>query len=444
MTMQIYIYHGTTTIDLQGGGCKVLDGYYPAIAETPDKHVMDTIKCRFIGTAANARALINSIHLALKTAREQKDSDTDETSTWLYFEMTDIDSEWRSRIYDGVMQLTDKLDHNWRRGKLDFTLTIERQGFWEWAGEAYAVPLTNDNGTDVTTGLTIYDCNDGAGTSPTKRQLWATIDGDDVDGDLPGPAIFTIDPDQAINALIIGQYVDERALGTYPLAHIEAESLTCAKASTQTNGAASNGEYAQIDLDAASIPMTGVYTLANFRGSYIRVFGHFFSAPPANTWMEVIFMSEDVVIGQTPKVKLSTDLIQTLGIVRLPNIYLTTPLTAADLQINITCPGTSGHLDFDAMYLIGVDHYTELVSSKTAIEGIIMEEWGNQRLSYLIVERGEATMKMTYFDAESGEGIYLEPGLDQKLFFLFMGNGDAEITWKISAKCSYRPRRLAL
>jgi len=160
--------------------------------------------------------------------------------------------------------------------------------------------------------------------------------------------------------------------------------------------------------------------------------------------MEVIFMSEDVVIGQTPKVKLSTDLIQTLGIVRLPNIYLTTPLTAADLQINITCPGTSGHLDFDVLYLIGVDYYTELVSSKTAIEGIIHEEWGNQRLSYLTVERGEATVKMTYFDQESGEGIYLEPGLDQKLFFLFMGNGDAEITWKISTLCSYRPRRLAL
>jgi len=442
MTMQVYIYHGTTTIDLQASGCAVLDGYFPNVAQTPEQHVTDTIQCRFIGSEADARALINSINMALRTAQGQKDQDTDETSTWLYFEMAGDDTEWRSRIYDGVMSFSDKLDHNWRRRKLDFTLTIERQGYWE--GPVTNVPLVNDNSVTASAALTIYDCNDGTGSPPAKRQFFAVVDGNDVDGDLPGPAIFTIEPDQAINALIIGQYVDERALGTYPLAHIEAESLTCAKASTQTSGAASNGEYAQIDLDIASITMTGTYTLDNFRGSYIRVFGHFFTPPPADVWMEVIFMSEDVVIGQTPKVKLSTDLIQTLGIVRLPNIYLTTPLTAADLQINITCPGTSGHLDFDVLYLIGVDYYTELVSSKTAIEGIIHEEWGNQRLSYLTVERGEATVKMTYFDQESGEGIYLEPGLDQKLFFLFMGNGDAEITWKISTLCSYRPRRLAL
>lgn len=445
MTMQVYIYHGTTTIDLQGGGCKVLDGYYPAIAETPDKHVMDTIKCRFIGTAANARALINSIHLALKTAREQKDSDTDETSTWLYFEMTDIDSEWRSRIYDGVMQLTEKLDHNWRQGRFDFTLTLERQGFWEWAGEAFAVPLTNGNGSADTAGLAVYDCNDGAGASPTKRQFWATIDGDDVDGDLPGPVKFEITPSQAISTLIVGHYVDERVEGSYPVDILEVEDMLrgVGSGSTETNAAASSGEYVAFDLtDEETIPVQATFSLDHFRGSYIRVFAHFFTAPPDNVWMDVKFQTTETVIASASKVKLNTsNLIQSLGIVRLPNLYLSSPPDYY-MSMNIYSPGAGGTLDLDAIYLVGVDSYVEL--QKQAVTSgtthVIFEEWGNQRKSY-IVDGSDAEI---YFDTESGEGIFLQPGKDQKLFFLFMKNGDAEITWKITVKCSYRPRRLSL
>ncbi len=63
---------------------------------------------------------------------------------------------------------------------MDLRLAIKRRNYWE--GALTAIPLTNSNGADVTSGLNIYNCNDGDGVSPNIRENFADIDGADIDG----------------------------------------------------------------------------------------------------------------------------------------------------------------------------------------------------------------------------------------------------------------------
>ena len=151
MSMQLYIKYENTTLDLQANGYKVIDGFYP---ETPDpgaESVSDVITVLIQGTSAtDLRSKIAAVTLALEQARRHKD---DFLAAWLYFSVDDTDTEGMSKILDGEVSYNSKLDPNWRRNRVVMTITLLHEAGWDSHNE-YAVPLTNGNGSRVTSGLT--------------------------------------------------------------------------------------------------------------------------------------------------------------------------------------------------------------------------------------------------------------------------------------------------
>ena len=120
-------------------------------------------------SASDLRSKIAAITLALEHARRHKD---DALAAWLYFSVDDTDSEGMSKILDGMVMYDSKLDPNWRRNKARVTIVIEHQPFWDSHNE-YAVPLTNGNGSRVTSGLTVLN-HDDSGVGPPVHDNWVT------------------------------------------------------------------------------------------------------------------------------------------------------------------------------------------------------------------------------------------------------------------------------
>lgn len=98
---------------------------------------------------------------------------------------------WESPIYEGRLELGGAvLGGEWANHETDVVLIWRRAGWWE---RYVSVPLTNANGTNVTTaGLAVYNSNDGTGSSPTKLVNYADVKAQHVPGDLPAPAVFEV------------------------------------------------------------------------------------------------------------------------------------------------------------------------------------------------------------------------------------------------------------
>ena len=141
-------------------------------------------------TKALLQTEIENINRAFERARRhQYDPMIDRV--YLNFQPSGYAASQRSEILDGEIQYyNETLKYGWANTAFDVKLVITRRNYWE--GALTAIPLTNSNGTDDTSGLNVYNCNDGDGSSPNKRENYADIDADDLDGDLPAPVKISL------------------------------------------------------------------------------------------------------------------------------------------------------------------------------------------------------------------------------------------------------------
>lgn len=196
MSMQLYITYSSITLDFMAGGYKLLDGFFP---ETPDDDA-DTVSDQFTiliqgSSATDLRDKIGAISLMIEHARRHKD---DAAAAWLFFSVDNTDTEGMTKITNGMVLYDKTLDANWRRNKVRLTVVIEHKPWWDSHNEV-AIPLTNGNGTNITTGLTIYNHDDG-GVSPAHDN-WVLINAADVVGDMPGRTRLEVTNTYASNRL---------------------------------------------------------------------------------------------------------------------------------------------------------------------------------------------------------------------------------------------------
>lgn len=185
MAHTVTITHGSTTITLS------LVDYTPSSAPADQETVTERWEVFVEGTTLDLLLdAIHAINRAFELARQQqKDSFLDRV--YLNFLPKDLIDSQRSQIVNGRIEYYDEtLKWGWANKGFDIKLVIERKNYWE--GALTAIPLTNSNGTDVTTGLNLYNCNDGSGVSPNVRENFADIDADDLEGDLPAPIKLSI------------------------------------------------------------------------------------------------------------------------------------------------------------------------------------------------------------------------------------------------------------
>lgn len=230
---------GTTTISLVASGV-LLDNYAMSVPEGDDVTVVDTVDIMVEGASgaamqSKARAIEAMMDAATRYHRTRTGARVFVTAQLI----SDADA-WRSEIVGGRLEPADDTLAVWANNKARMTLYIERAPYWE--GPETQIPLTNGNGTNNTAGLTVYNANDGSGTSPNKRNNYLQIAATDVVGVLPAPVKLELKNATGIMMQVSNMHLATNAFSDPAnLAYIlEAESRTGGGTVT-ADGAASGG-----------------------------------------------------------------------------------------------------------------------------------------------------------------------------------------------------------
>ena len=233
MAHTLSITYGSTTIDL------TLVDRTPKSAPASEPTVTGYWEVHI--SAATSELLVEEIHKinrAFEQARQRQD-DPFLDRVYLNFLPKDLTDSQRSEILNGNIEFYDEtLKYAWANNAVDLRLAIKRRNYWE--GALTPIPLTNSNGTDVTSGLILYNCNDGDGSSPNIRENFADIDGADLKGDLPAPIkiklVMPYIPNYEVFPIIL---INNRGDPTSIVHMIEGEDAM----TSNTDADCSGGEY---------------------------------------------------------------------------------------------------------------------------------------------------------------------------------------------------------
>ena len=447
MSMQLYLTYGSTTLDFQADGYKLIDGFFP---ETPDEgkeSVSDQFNVLIKGsTGADLHAKITAMRLAFEHARRHKD---DAQAARIYYGVDTTEAAWMSRLLGGTIIYNDKLGRNWRHHSVIATIIIERKPYWDAKNEVQ-VPLTNGNGTNNITGLTVYN-HDDAGASP-YHDNWVEIAAADVLGDMPGPTRLELINNYA-TARLYTAWIGQNWTDPDNLAHIlEAEDST--GGTDKSDSGCSGGYYSEYIL--ASGAETEMFTwslgaslLDACKGQYYKIMARFVTGAPTSVKFRLKLKYAATTIWQSGQITLDATRslqIRDMFTLRLPP-WLLGQIDLSALSLILTgqqITGSPVYVEPDFLQITPLDGWRML---ECAGYGVVQNERmiddGMNGNSY--IDNGAGDNKVGIV-VGYGSPIELYPGKKQRLYILMHSNtaNTAEILRTISAKLYYHPRRQTL
>ncbi len=453
MTMQLYLSWGSTTVNFQTGGCAVLDGFFPQAAQDPAASVTDSFEILYYAATSAARiAFKQSIIRLLEAARNRR-------STSRVYLCWSIDSStvYKTEVLDGTVALNPKLEARWKRDQVKATVVISHSGFWE-AVDWVAVPLTNGNGTDLTTGINIYNSADQVGTSPNDRYNYVDIDGvNDIATELPAPikmelVSYTTTGVGDATHLVFGHQIGYNG-ATLINTHVELENFSSDTSLTDySDSTCNNGYYTTLPLTAATEGRVYYpFELSGYQGDHWKFFVRFASAPLADLKVKVRIRSDTNLepLAETGWVYANGEMLVELGDLRLRPDQDTLPssgtLTELSLQL-VAYSATGGDVNLDTLYWIPLQGYIRLGTEDINIKGetIIYSE-GLERQIYT-KEAGSPYRIGNPFVDTGGSGIWLVQGCNQRIHHLAWCTIDHSsiINNYLTMKLWYKPRRTTL
>ncbi len=444
MSMKLYIIYSGVTLNFMAGGYKLLDGFYP---ETPDDQA-ETISDQFTvlvegSSASDLRDKIAAVSLMIEHARRHKD---DAAAAWLYFSVDNTDTEGMTKLTNGLVLYDKSLVKEWGRNKVRLTVVLEHKPWWDSHNEVQ-VPLTNGNGTRNTSGLTIYNHDDG-GTSPAHDN-WVSIDAADIIGDMPGRTRLEVVNTYATNRLYtlwIGHNWSDSDNHDHIL---EGEDSTIG--SDIADAGDSNGYYCQSPLitgyeqDIYKWTLSAAYLNA-CQGGYFKILARWHGSPRTDVKYRLKLEFAVTHIWQTGQITLDTSRglqIRDMFTLRLPPWLLgQSSLASLDLVMSgFQNTGSSINLNLDFIQVTPLDGWRLLeCSGYGVLQNSRMVDDGVNDVCY--IDTGAGSDKAGYL-VPYGSPIELYPGKKQKLYFLLHSNigNQAEILRTASVKLFYRPRR---
>jgi len=466
--MELRFTDGTTTIRiLPTGGEAVLKRYTPQMPEidpvdtggatmdggerplAPYRNVSEQIDLVWEGDLAEQRAAINTLNRLFQQARHRQRTGM-AARVYLEFRPGSTGDWWRSEILSGRVLVDDadlEFDLQLVNVALEAAIIYTRRFFWE--GPEAQIPLTNGNGQNNTAGLTVVNHDDADAGDDNYVAIASTA----ISGDLPAPPRLemTNSYDSATRASTI--YVAHNAFsapGT--LAHI-LEAEDAAGGTPTEHATASAGYYSALSWEATTETLLLNWEISTEQlnalgGNYVRLLMRLYSNTIyTDLWLRVRIKYKSLTtLWEGPRMlAVPNQSLQDLGAVQLPP-YL---LGAGNIkELNLMLYGTraqagSHGLNVDFLQVAPCDGYRRLVPKgyhleyqsrliDDMVEGLLWKDTG--------ADTAKVGIYVTY-----GAPILLEPGRDQRLYFLHSGwTGGAGIDRTLSVKAFYRPRRLTL
>jgi len=326
-----------------------------------------------------------------------------------------------------------------------------------WEGALTQIPLTNPYATNDTTGLRVDNTTDA-----TPRYNYVAIDSLDVDGDAPAPVKIELtnsyNDANNVDRIFIGLNVWSTP-GSF-VQVLEAEDAT-GTGGDVVNAGYSNGKYTRITPPGGAIAATVFWNLSAddikyMGGNQFHILMRLGPTLGADAYdcYYYLYLAND---GRLEPVWLSDPLylpasasyaMEDLGVIRMPpwrvdEAGLTQPMDF--YMLAYSKDATAQNVDFDALHLYPVDGYRDIRPFAALYIGFTERLVDDMIEDELYQDTGAGTGRCNTI-AALGNKIMLQPGKDQRLYFVALDDGalpgDVNRTWTV--KAYYRPRRLAL
>ena len=456
--MQLRVTDGTTTVDLSGAttgitGCT----YAPVAPSAGDDSVSEQAELICRGTTiANIRAALNSIEQLCEAAR-QRQADQVGVRVFVEYRPVDSDSLYRSELYDGRLVLSEEPGAR-RFGDsspaLQVAFAFTRAPWWE--GPETLLALTNGNRTDYTAGIEVYNCNDGTGTAPNKRNNYVEIKAADVTGTLPAPLKIEL-KNIASGAVTWGTFYLARNAFSDPANFqplIEGEARASG-GSTASNSNASGGS--QLQLAGYSSGQQVVWTLSSalLQKTQSRWFRLLLSltlrsatvSQAETVQVELLNSGGTYVLWRN---ELEVSLSQTnianrpyvdLGLIPLPPAGFDTSWDALKLRLTFRLASATANTYVDCLYLLPIESTRLLIMrpESIAVNALVVDN-GIEGVAYM-----EASSLRNAFVTPVGAPLMVWPGKLQRIYVLADQVASyPDITNKWALRAWYRPRRAVI
>lgn len=458
MAHTLNLVYGSTTVALASGDYRIAR-YKPDTPDEGAEEISETAVIQVTGaTLAALQANLKAIQTALEHARLFQDGKT-YLPVYVQFQGSGESLLWQSEVLAGRVVLPDTaLQADWANLELEVAVIWTRRAIWE-AASWIAVPLTNGNGTNQTGGLNIYNCNDGSGSSPNKRNNYATIAAADVLGDLPGPVKLQFAVPAEVKNIYIGLQANLNGTGlVQPWAEAEDFTFSPTYGTETADADYSGGNYLSYHhLDTLPTHRSTISLLANlsaYSGSAYRFFVRWNDAltgnPLAANSLRSRFSVADGAwdMQNTSEVYNGAKLLEPIGDLFLPPSRLWLP--SGTLKSFLLSFSFYSELELlialDCFFWLPLDSYIQLGSDQLywttpdAYNPLLTYAEGLDKKLYATYLDGSSPVN--YFDRVYGAGLFLYPGVDQRMHFLF--GDDTPITATTSVQCWYKPRRVTL
>lgn len=474
MALVVNLVSGSTTITLNSSSKKVRS-YVPRTPQVPPEQlynligvvrgpdeptVVETISVIIEDSSeANVKAAINAIEkmVALDAPRRQRLGAGDR----VFLKVTPHNgSAYRSEILRGRVDLAEGSlgAPRWNAFKVDIIITIERRPFFE-LDSLTTLELTNGNGTNVTTGLNVYNCNDATGSSPNKLNNYVEIAAADIAGVLPAPVQLEIT--NSFGSTARRFYIGHKAQGT-PASwtnFLEAEdaTLNATYAASAVDADCSGGDKVTVTNVPATAATLATWTITNTQAGYmlnqwVRFLARFEDRPNNSTCQLRLTLQDSVtgaVIGQTDWTTLNDDdELQAIGTLILsPNLQGQTTLGALKLVLEGKDSAATCDFGLDFVWLMPIEGGTGFRYLKPIDETLVTVPASTGVLIDNPIDGAEPEVEGRQ-DVYAGYGgpIMLVPDTINRLYFAHDGptNGDAAIDRLLSIVVKYRPRVLTV
>lgn len=426
----------------------LMRGYVPASADNQADLLTEQFDLQLRGATAGAiMARIQEINRFFLLAREQKDLPN---PVYLWYSPAAGIAAKRSRVVNGRVILGGNVSAGLKDRRLVITVAIERKPYWE--GELIQIPLTNPNGTNVTSGLRVYNANDLAGTAPNKRANYADIAAGVIQGDLPAPLKVS-----AKNLYV--NYGDNRdylgwlwiALGhrnPFSLKHkVEGEDCNPLIGTKVARAESSGGYYLRTDTILPSSGYTTIFSypftgadLSAYAGQRMRIFLRVDWNGPIPAFVQLRIRFDE--FGWTsdwhsPNATLALGVMELFDIRIPPNLESVGNLSGITMHIDVRTTGFQTFITLDDIMLLPTDGFCEFNSSIPANwQGVID---GIEGLAYKADAVGANRAGLNYL---VNSGLDVMPGKAHRLYFLqhLIYGGSWTIDQVISVTAAYRPR----
>lgn len=433
MPHALNITNGTTTISLTSAG--VMLTHYTPSASPDGEPVTEPVEVLIYGaTTAEMQARINAIERMFVLAEQRKNNGAG-ARVFLQFQASGETSIWRSEIHVGLLRLGDSALTVFGQAQVEAALIITRAPYWE--GPRTQIPLSNPNGSNNTTGLTI---NNGAIN-------YVDIDAASVAGPLPAPLEVRLRNTSGGSRFYRGFHLAVNAFAPTVDHHIEGEERTNGRPIASVTGASGGSvvvaeNNSPIDI-AFDIPSA---TLTAYAGRWVHVLGRFTTLFGANQplyiWAQIYDYYGFVPLYQTPRITASdTEIMHDLGVIPLPPGGDSNGAWAK-MVLRIWVQGSAAlsvGLDFLA-FAPAEERYYRYIRQRGML--VLNNDWivddGIEGQQYLIEAGAQHPIYTTLTPP-----VHVLPGATQRLFVWQEGSG-VRADWTMQVQAFYRPRRSTL